>query len=160
MTIYDGWNGRLGRGGVRASRVFVEAELGKLHAGTRRPRQGSRENCADGRNRDGEHARTKSKARRGASTAAAWELYDEETQGQAMERDAATKSPERCRELDSGDMDEIRARRDGHDQARRRKQSGAAAGACTRTASDAGGRELCERNSSGEFRSAEEAGRR
>jgi hypothetical protein len=38
---------------------------------------------------------------------------------------------------------------------RAESQSGAAAGACTRTASDAGGRELRERNPSREFRSAE-----
>lgn len=38
-------------------------------------------------------------------------------------------------------------------------QSGAASGACTRTASDAGGRELCEPNLSREFWSAEGAGK-
>ena len=37
----------------------------ELRAGTRRPRQGSRENCADDWNRDDEHTRTKSGARIG-----------------------------------------------------------------------------------------------
>jgi hypothetical protein len=37
----------------------------ELRAGTRRPRQGSRENCADDWNRDSEHTRTKNGARIG-----------------------------------------------------------------------------------------------
>jgi hypothetical protein len=67
------------RGKQRKSELRVRKELDnprqglagcELRAGARRPWQGSRENCADDWNRDGEHARTKSRARRGQGTVA------------------------------------------------------------------------------------------
>jgi hypothetical protein len=61
--------GKQGKNELSVRRELDNSQQGlagrELRAGTRRPRQGSRENCADDWNRDDEHTRTKSGARIG-----------------------------------------------------------------------------------------------